>query len=1065
MRGSGEVSQLERAWAEGVRLRDAGLKGTYSTGDNPLLSFYIPSLRASHRYDRMAGYYSSTVLKVTARGIVPFIRNAQELDGGMRLIVGTQLSPADVAAIREGVADRGQVIEAAARGADIMLSDDGVGNEYLKLLGWMVREQLLNIKVGVPVDKAGLPLAPDEARGYFHSKYGILTDATNDQVAFIGSDNETAAGWLYNHETFSVAKSWLEQVWEDQGHDIQVRFNKHWDGHPDSGWTVFNLTDVDDRLLKLVTHDYMPPDHDPIWAVLDIPVPTTPTPPPPVSELAAWAELEDLRDAPTKAKWTAVGTAPAEPLPHQANLIDRVVSTYPRGYLLADEVGLGKTIEAGLVLRELMLSGAAKKALLLVPASVMKQWQEELREKIGLDVPRYTGSGFIDLNDEPVTVPAGNPWSALPIVLASSHLARRKSRRQEIVDAGPWDLVLVDEAHHARRKGSKPLSTPNSLLALLQEMWAKESWQALYLASATPMQMNAHEAWDLIELLGLPGAWGRSAADFTGYYERLRPDAQLRDWKTLSAMLGDYFTQHPPAERDADLERQIEDSLGFATSYKILGLDKNPLTHETAASLTREEADLADLWLRRHTPMRDRVFRNTRETLRDYQTAGIIGAEVVIPNRHVNDVFIPLNPYERALYERIEDYIRRHYNTYKTNQTTQALGFIMTVYRRRLTSSFESIRCSLRRRLHVLESGASLNELLADDDQYALEDALFDPEDFDTSATLLHDEITELRAFIADLDKITGEDTKAQRLVTDLNVALLTYSSVVVFTQYADTMKYVRERLVTAGYRKLGCYSGHGGEIYDPTTHTWALVAKAYLKQQFRDGQINVLIGTDSMSEGLNLQTCGRLFNYDMPWNLMRVEQRIGRVDRIGATYKDIRVTNYFYADTVEQKVYEGIAQDYDDFTEIVGNAQPVLAAVEMAIEQLVFALPANRDHDITESVAKIREDITRVGDRAVQYSDIGKIAVIPPPVLVGDVTLDTLEQVLITNPLTATRFTTVDGRDGVYRLALNGDTKTVTFRRKAADDASDDTTLLTYGNPVLNALFEDVRTATPAGI
>lgn len=1048
-----DVSQLERNWAEVLRLQDAGLKGTYSTGDNPLMSFYVPSLRVSYRYDRMAGYYSSSALKVTARGIVPFIRNAQKQNGGMRLIAGTQLSPLDVAAIREGVADRTKVIEASARGADIQLSGDSLGNDYLKLLGWMVREQLLNIKVGVPLGPDGVPLTPDEAHGYFHSKYGILTDATNDKVAFIGSDNETASGWLYNHETFSVAKSWLEQVWDDQGRDIQVRFNKHWDGHPDSGWTVVDLPDVDDRLLKLVPHDYMPPGHDPIWEVLKIPAKVTP----PKSESEACAELEELRDAPSKSQWTAVGTAPAEPLPHQANLVERVVGTYPRGYLFADEVGLGKTIEMGLVLRELMLSGTVKSALLLVPASVMKQWQEELHEKIGLDVPRYVGSGFLDLNNNPIPTPAGNPWSAFPIVLASSHLARRKSRRQEIVEAGPWDLVLVDEAHHARRRGSKPASTPNSLLALLQKLRANQAWQALYLASATPMQMNAHEAWDLIELLGLPGSWGRSAKDFTAYYEQLRVEPRVRNWKTLSSMLGDYFTQSPPAERDAELENQIEHALGFATSYKILGLSQNALTAETAASLTHEEADLADLWLRRHTPMRDRVFRNTRETMRDYQRAGIIPPDVIIPTRHVNDEFIRLDPFEQALYNRIEEYIRRHYNAYKTNQTQQALGFIMTIYRRRLTSSFEAIRCSLRRRLHVLESGAALSEMLAEDDQHDLE--LFDPEDFDTSATLLQDEIGELKDFLADLDKITGEDTKAQHLATDLNKALNKYSSVVVFTQYTDTMDYVRERLVTSGYQKLGCYSGRGGELFDPETNSWSLVTKATIKQLFRTGHVDVLIGTDSMSEGLNLQTCGRLFNYDMPWNLMRVEQRIGRIDRIGATYKNIQITNYFYADTVEQKVYEGIAEDYGDFTEIIGNAQPVLAAVEMAIEQLALGAPESRDHDVTRELAKIRDDIAALGTQAVQAADLGRAAVTPPPLLVGDVTLDTLEQVLVANPLTAAKFTPVDGRDGVYHLSTGGHTKMVTFRRKAADDASDDTTLLTYGNPDLDALLSAALT------
>jgi superfamily II DNA/RNA helicase len=369
---------------------------------------------------------------------------------------------------------------------------------------------------------------------------------------------------------------------------------------------------------------------------------------------------------------------------------------------------------------------------------------------------------------------------------------------------------------------------------------------------------------------------------------------------------------------------------------------------------------------------------------------------VVIPYRHVDDEFIPLAPNERHLYDRIEEYIRRHYNAYKNDQGAKALGFIMTVYRRRLTSSFEAIKKSLQRRLTVLEEGRSLGELLTDDDNFAVEDSLFDPEAFDVRSDRLRDEIAELRSFLAELETITGEDTKATRLVHDINEALHTYSSVVVFTQYADTMDYVRERLIAAGYQKLGCYSGRGGEVYDPATKTWTEVTKADIKTKFRSGELEVLIGTDSMSEGLNLQTSGRLINYDMPWNLMRVEQRIGRVDRIGAAYKDIRITNYFYADTVEEKVYKGIAEDYGDFTNIVGDAAPVLANVEKAIEHLALAGDVTVD-DIAAEVENIRDQVEDIKNQPVQNDDMGTPAglghVHEPPRLVGEVTPEDLER------------------------------------------------------------------------
>ena len=176
-----------------------------------------------------------------------------------------------------------------------------------------------------------------------------------------------------------------------------------------------------------------------------------------------------------------------------------------------------------------------------------------------------------------------------------------------------------------------------------------------------------------------------------------------------------------------------------------------------------------------------------------------------------------------------------------------------------------------------------------------------------------------------------------------------------------------------------------------------------------------------------------------MPWNLMRVEQRIGRIDRIGATYREIRVTNYFYADTVEQRVYEGIAGDYTDFTDIVGNAQPVLGTIEKTIEQLALADTTDQDTRTEDAVGEIKNDLTGLATRPVQTSDLGDTPEIighidRPPTLSGSVTLTDLEATLTANRLTRDRFAPVDGRPGVYRLARpDDDYAPVSFRYTAS--------------------------------
>lgn len=1063
----------------GAGLAALSLRPMYTPKDRPGESFYVPILTRAVAYDRAVGYWSAAELKYAAQGVAHFLANG----GRMRLIVGAQLRRGDVDAVLAGeplddVLVRRLLSDPGLAGAKI------VRDEALSVLAWMAKNERLELKVGVPMSEDGRLLSHKESGKYFHTKYGIVTDALGNKVAWNGSNNASVTAWILNHETFDVFPSWRREIWDWVGQSKVDAFEELWSGTPDPGWAVVDLPEAVRQ--HLIDHapdgaafpDVVPNDEDEGESA-DVEQ----------DEIeAAWAELVALAKAPQRGNWTAAGTAGVTPLPHQARLVERVVSTFPRGYLLADEVGLGKTVEAGLVVRELLLSGKAKDVLLLVPASVMVQWQEELHEKLSLDVVRYDKNVFLDRHGNEVEPPAGaNPWSAFPIVLASSHLARRRSRRAQLLDAGPWDVVLVDEAHHARRRGSKESDPPNSLLALLLEMRQRKSWKALYLASATPMQMNPHEAWDLISLLGLPGAWGESALMFLRYFGALSTeDPKLRDWSLLSHMLGDYFTDQQ-AERDENLAAGILDDLGFVDGGTVTDMHDTPPSRDAIAQMPNGMSYWAERWLRRHTPMRDRVFRNTRKTLRAYQKAGIIPEDVVIPVRTVDDAFIELAPNERELYDRIEKYIRRHYNAYMTGANKQALGFIMTVYRRRLTSSFAAITRSLQRRLDVLENHKSLDALFTDDDRREIEGTLFDPETFDESAERLKDEIGELRSFVYELQQITAEDTKASRLIDDVRQSVLEgYSSVVVFTQYSDTMEYVRARLLSAGVTKIGCYSGAGGEAWDTATGAWEQRTKSEIKTAFRAGELEALIGTDSMSEGLNLQTSGRLINYDMPWNLMRVEQRIGRVDRIGASYKEVKVSNYFYTDTVEEQVYSGIKEDFGDFTNIVGEASPVLATVEKQIEQL--ALRETGAGDVAAVVRQIRDETTTLQERAVKSDDLGAPAdedVQIPPRLVGDVELRDLERVLTTNRLTAPLFERADA-DGVYLLALphtvashslavgagresaaeyaevGSESRLVTFDRDVADAASSDVVLLTYGSPeveaILPAMSNEVR-------
>ena len=1020
-----------------MSFRDVDIHGTYSAGDDALNTFYVPLLKRAVSYDRIAGYFSSMALVVAASGVSRFVAAG----GQMRLIVGAQLVEEDVKAITVGE----PLTEVLARRllTDPLTATDVVVRHRLETLAFLVEQGRLRIKIGVPTDETGKPLPAHKTSAYFHSKFGILRDVDGNNVAFIGSDNESASGWRRHHETFSVAVSWMPEVWAFQGEDLVRRFESQWNGTPDRGWEIVELPEAVEQQLLKFSKPEPPPARDPVEKV-------SPGP----------SRLAEIVAAPRVGGGTGVGfvTAGVISWPHQSAIAKRAVETYPRGYLLADEVGLGKTIEAGLIIRELLVSGAAERILLLVPASVMRQWQEELAEKFALNIPRFDTGTFVDVIDREVGKPGQDLWAALPVMLASSHLARRRSQRTAILSAGPWDVVLVDEAHHARRRGSKATDTPNALLTLLQAMKNRRMWKALYLASATPMQMHVHEAWDLLELLDVPGRWGRGSQEFVHYFEQLREGFVTREWDFLQEMAKDHFSDRA-VRSDPVIEETVKKNLGGPKSRFIRKFPEEGLSRTSAEQVSHEARMMMDEYLRANNPMRDRVFRTTRNLLRSYRERGILDPATVIPNRDVSDAFFTMTESERRLYDRIERYISRYYDLYMGGSGTQKpLGFIMTIYRRRLTSSFWAIRNSLRKRLVTLEGKTALKEMLDFDDVATLETTeLFDFDALGGMADAIQEEIKELRDFVAELEDQPPDETKMEHLYDELSKAFKgRHDTALVFSQYYDTLDYIRRQLLPVYKDRLVLYSGmHGGERYDQKQNGFVRLSKEQVKELFREGrEVKILLGTDSLSEGLNLQTCAKLINYDMPWNFMRVEQRIGRIDRIGGK-ELVEISNYFYDDTVEEQIYRGIAEDFDWFQDVVGPAQPVLAQVEKAIEQVAMRTPdAARRRETTLRINKIRSQIEEARAEALTISSFEGAPDPSARLDTPSMDLAQLEEILTSVPETARMLHSHPDLHGAYLLETESGKVEVTFDLKVLDRHGPRIRLLTYGTPELKELL-----------
>jgi superfamily II DNA or RNA helicase len=541
----------------------------------------------------------------------------------------------------------------------------------------------------------------------------------------------------------------------------------------------------------------------------------------------------------------AVSVSSIEPLPHQIEAVyGEMLPRTPLRFLLADDPGAGKTIMAGLYIKELMLRGDVERCLIVAPGGLVSQWREELYEKFGLNFEIITKE-HLD------SVEFGDVFQTKPLLLGRvDQLARREELAPRLREAN-WDLVVVDEAHRMSAHYSG--------------------------------EVKRTKKYQLGQLLG----------------------STARHFLLMTA------TPHAGKESDFQLFLALLDSDRFEGQYR-------DGVHTTDAS--------------------DLMRRMVKEDLLRFDGTPLF------PERLATTVRYELSDDEMTLYDEATSYVSTEMDRAsrldaKSGRRT-TVGFALTTLQRRLASSPEAIYQSLRRRKERLEKqlvqerqktrlgalGQSPEErLLADllDDEVdspapgvldpdLLED--LDPDDREAiesgvtdaaTAALTVAELEQEIAVLGDLKRMaeklrsSGNDRKWIELANLLDEEEMTDSDgtrhkLIVFTEHRDTMRYLEERLGEKVGRNA-VVSIHGGTTRDE---------RRSLQAQFtQDPSVSVLVATDAASEGINLQRAHLLINYDLPWNPNRIEQRFGRVHRIGQR-EVCHMWNLVAEDTREDLVY-----------------------------------------------------------------------------------------------------------------------------------------------------------------
>jgi len=561
------------------------------------------------------------------------------------------------------------------------------------------------------------------------------------------------------------------------------------------------------------------------------------------SDFKLAAEAQRIKLAGLFDPMLAVATSDVQPLPHQITAVyGALLPRTPLRFLLADDPGAGKTIMAGLYVKELILRDDVKRCLIVAPGGLVEQWQDELLFKFGLYFEILTGA-MVDAN---INV---NVFEKQPLLIARmDQLSRNEDLRGSLAES-EWDLVVIDEAHRM---------------------------SAHYFGG----ELRKTRRFELGELLG----------------------GITRHLLLMTA------TPHAGIEHDYQLFLTLLDRDRFEGKYR------QGVHHVDTADVMR---------------------RMVKEKLLTFD------GKRLFPERIAQTIPYRLTELEQRLYERVTDYVREGFDRAErlgNDKRKNTVGFALTVLQRRLASSPEAILRSLQRRVARLEKrrdavlNGTFSETLPDIDPDAFDSDDYSAEERERQEEELVDAATsartvqELDAELAELAGLvtlarqvrdSGQDRKWAELSSLLQDRQLRFDDkgrprkLIVFTEHRDTLDYLN--------RKVGAILGTANAVQSIHGAVNRPQRRQVTEEFTKNPECQVLLATDAAGEGLNLQAANLMVNYDLPWNPNRIEQRFGRIHRIGQT-EVCRLWNLVATNTREGAVFETLLAKIEEQRKALGG-------------------------------------------------------------------------------------------------------------------------------------------------
>jgi superfamily II DNA or RNA helicase len=813
--------------------------------------FLKDRLKGARIYRRIAGYFRSSIFELVD----------EEIEGIdlIEIVCNSDLDPRDITASR--LAREAALKEKWNEGFDQI--DSMMYRPRYKRLYELLKSGKVKVQVVSAKD------AP-----FLHGKAGIIEGRDGAKTSFIGSLNETREGWQEHYEI----------VWEDRSPEgvawVEDEFRYLWKRSVPLPDAIVEEIGRLSRKIEVELKDLQPADIA-AGALVEAPL---------------YRRGEELKP------WQRafVGLF----LEHRESYgVARLV--------LADEVGVGKTLSmATAAMVGCLLDDGP--ALILSPATLCQQWQVELKDKLGLPSAVWLSSGkaWQDANGHIIKTRGAEDIRRCPLqigIVSTGLIVQGAVEARTLLECRFGTLVL-DEAHRARRsRGITASGHPNRLMEFM--LRAAQRAKHVILGTATPVQTDVEELWDLLEIVnnGADHVLGRTGSPWR------RPETAV-PVLTGERVISDeheawHWLRNPlPAKREDRLFDMMRVDLGLKPDRFYTDRPVTDLEQFTRMELRDGIAGRIDGlgFLQRHNPILRHTVLRKRTTLEDMGLLDRIAVDIWPSENERLPMFEGLalqtsSEFDVA-YAAVKDFIAA------LRARAKSAGFMQSMLEQRICSSVAS-GISTAKRLLEKQAPVAVDG----------EDEAADLVEMEKLPEILATERFYLEQIVMALSR-RPTDPKLDAVLYFIRERRWLDLGCIVFSQYYDTAYWIAQSLTARlPGESVALYAGAGksGLFFDCE---WRSVEREEIKAKVKERKIRLLVATDAACEGLNLQTLGTLINVDLPWNPSRLEQRIGRIKRYGQTRDRVDMLNLVYANTNDEKVYRALSQRMKDRYDLFGS-------------------------------------------------------------------------------------------------------------------------------------------------